>query len=108
MADETRTTETTPQRLFKRSGDDIIVSARDRLTHLAFFRRFVSMLDDVDEGTDEAYEPYQPGDPDWVNRLGWAWDALGEFAERMGPDFFKEANRNGRLNPRADGTEVQS
>lgn len=58
---------------------------------LELFRAFVQNLDDVDE------EPEYPGDVDWQNRLGWAWDRLADFAERLGPEFVKAANINGRL-----------
>lgn len=51
-----------------------------------FFATFVRLLNDVEEP-----------DCDWQNRLGWAWDALGGFAERMGPDFVEIANCEGRL-----------
>jgi hypothetical protein len=53
------------------------------LDKLAFFKRFVSILNGVDDP--DVDDP----DEDWEERLGWAWGALAEFAEQLGPDFEK-------------------
>jgi len=53
---------------------------------LAFFAQFVRVLNDADDP-----------DADRENRLEWAWSALAEFADAMGPDFAAVANIEGRL-----------
>jgi hypothetical protein len=57
-----------------------------RHAQLKAFEDFVRILNDVDEP-----------DGDWQNRLNGAWAFLEDFSETMGPDFWKIANWEGRL-----------
>ena len=48
----------------------------EKAARLELFHAFAKNLNDVDEP-----------DEDWKNRLGWAWQRLLEYAQRLGRDY---------------------